>query len=99
MEDKRKMLHDILDLVIDINGFEKRDREFTGDKPTVMFNFTGHVCWAELKVYEHGWDGFLDPDVSEYIALDEDGKEDDLRKLINYLEDLKERTNGTPAEL
>ena len=51
----RVKLHQLLDLVLDINGFEKRQAEKTGDKPTVFFEINGHVADCDVSVYKTGW--------------------------------------------
>lgn len=52
---KRKLVHELLDLVLDINGLGSRSQKDTGNLPTAFFEFTGHVGWAEVQVYQHGW--------------------------------------------
>jgi len=49
----RKQLHELLDLVLDINGPEPTDK--TNGKPTVFFRFSGHVMETEVEVFEDGW--------------------------------------------
>lgn len=41
--DKMEKLHEILDLVIEINGMEPRKRDITGEKPTVFLEYAGHT--------------------------------------------------------
>lgn len=36
-EEKRRIAHEILDLVLDINSCDSRKKELTGDKPTAFF--------------------------------------------------------------
>ena len=40
---RRKKIHEILDIVLDINTTQERLREVTGIKPTAFFEFSGHV--------------------------------------------------------
>jgi hypothetical protein len=49
----RKQLHELLDLVLDINGPESTDK--MNGKPTVFFSFSGHVMETAVEVFEGGW--------------------------------------------
>ena len=51
----RKQMHDLLDMVIDTNGFESRKRSETGTLPTVFFNFSGHVNNLDIDLHTDGW--------------------------------------------
>lgn len=53
---KRQMIHELLDLALDINGMEPRERKSTGNKPTVFYDFSGHVGWIRISVHDHGWE-------------------------------------------
>lgn len=88
MEDKRELLHQILDLVIDINGFEQRRESENPNKPTVFFKFNGHVCDIEVDVYSDGWKPYQDVDIElqEYI----DKEETELQKIVDELTEFKE---------
>lgn len=100
--EKREKLHQILDLVLDVNGFEQRDVEITGDKPTVFFSFSGHVCAINLRGYKKGYDSSdIEYDFYKDIYLDKDclnvgENSENLDDMIKYLEGLK---NGTHTEL
>lgn len=52
---KRKQIHELLDLVLDINGLELRDQSITGNLPTVFFDFSGHVGRIDIRIYQAGW--------------------------------------------
>ena len=52
---KRRLIHELLDLALDINGLEPRNQELTGNLPTVFFNFSGHVGWIGIDLHLHGW--------------------------------------------
>ena len=54
--EQRARLHEILDIVIDGNGFENRSKDETGNLPTIMFEFMGHVSRLEVRIYGDGWD-------------------------------------------
>ena len=51
----RELMHEILDIVLDTNGFEDRSRGRTGTLPTVSTRFFGHVSALEISLYEDGW--------------------------------------------
>ena len=42
---ERKKIHKILDLALEKNA----------EKPTVFFNFSGHVNWLEIQIHADGW--------------------------------------------
>lgn len=94
-KEKREKLHQILDLVLDVNGFEQRQVEYTGDKPTVFFDFHGHICGLCLQVCEKGYDSNKTVyDFSEFTYLQKDQWhidkcEENLDEMIKYLEGLK----------
>lgn len=52
---RRKKIHEILDIVLDINTTQERLREATGIKPTAFFEFSGHVPCLDVTIHEHGW--------------------------------------------
>ena len=54
-EKQREQLHKLLDIVIDGNGFERRNREITGTLPSLFFDFVGHVNCAEIRLFPDGW--------------------------------------------
>lgn len=55
-EGKRAKVHQILDLVMDINGLEARNPD-ANSGPTVFFHFEGHVGCVEIEIYNNGWNG------------------------------------------
>ena len=89
MEEKRKLLHEILDLVLDINGFEQRKTEFS-NKPAVFFDFSGHTASASVSGCSHGWFAGCTHDF-QYDAWDYEG--------VNGLIDLKKNLERKKEEL
>jgi hypothetical protein len=65
--DRRKGLHRLLDLVLDINGLEERKQSVTGNLPTAFFSFNGHTASADVWLYKQGWNAVNDPDYAEYL--------------------------------
>lgn len=53
----RQQLHELLDIAIDTNGLESRQRCKTGSLPTVFFSFSGHVNKFNMDIYEDGYPG------------------------------------------
>lgn len=53
---RRKKVHEILEMVLEINTTSERAREVTGIKPTAFFEFYGHIPLVEVTIHERGWD-------------------------------------------
>lgn len=82
----RAALHKLLDVVLDVNGFEARVRKETGEKPTVFVELSGHVAWCVVRVYKAGWAEGEDDDLGSRFYFDEPMK---INSLIKRLEKLK----------
>ena len=67
----REQLHEILDLVLDTNGFERRTRSHTGSLPTVFLDFSGHVNSMNIRLYKDGWVPSTSLDIEWNFYLDE----------------------------
>ena len=52
---RRKKIHEVLEMVLEINTTQKREQEITGRKPTAFFTFSGHVADVDVSVYPNGW--------------------------------------------
>lgn len=59
MENRRK-IHEILDLVLLVNGLNERKKRLTGDRPTAFLRFSGHVALLETEIYASGWENGAD---------------------------------------
>lgn len=94
-QEKRKQLHEILDLVLDINEFEERQKINTGDKPTAFMSFEGHTCCLRVDVYKEGWQSFGNQQGLErykkYLAEGTYALDDSLECIIASLDDIKRR--------
>lgn len=88
----RAKMHEILDLVLDINGMLPRAQEDTGNAPTAFFFFCGHVADVEVSVHEKGWYAYADPDYKSLIRL-RDLESNETDSLIEYLKSIKEKEN------
>ena len=98
--EKMQKVNEILQLCFEISRFEQRQKEKTGDKPTIFAWFSGHSASFEIRVYEKGWyadkKNNIKPDKQMYLYLDEPLKnvEKSLDNCIQYLNKLKERKNN-----
>lgn len=54
-EQIRKRIHEILNIVLDGNGFECRQRDKTGTLPTLFFEYSGHVNSFSVRLCVDGW--------------------------------------------
>ena len=88
---RRTKLHRILDQVLDINGMEAREREKTGDKPTMFFEISGHIGKVEVSGCVHGWHDYAHNDFTSMAYLDGNKYGTSLDRVIRELDDLKER--------
>ena len=86
--EKREKLHQILDLVIDINGFDSRQVRLTGDKPTAFFWFSGHVSSLEVFLYTRGYKRNSKHDVRMEDYIDRENPM--LDEIIQKLEEIKD---------
>ena len=96
MQKKREQLHKILDLVLDINGLERRSQKITGNKPTAFVRYSGHINAIDIDVCKDGYDianpervninAYVDEEFSNYPTLEE---------VIEKLELLKSETSQT----
>ena len=85
-EDKNRAdIHRLVDLVLDINGFEERQKEITGDKPTVFFNLFGNISNIEVKVHEKGWVAGRESDIGSNLYFDKPMQVDELIKRLEKL--------------
>lgn len=92
----RKQLHELFDLILDINGLESRQRKRTGDKPSAYFSFYGHVARVDLTIDPHGYE-YSDEAHSERINLSGycDSELFNLDELIAVLKKEKDSMSST----
>ena len=92
-EEIRRQIHEVLDLVLDINELQMSQKEETGDHPTVFFDFSGHIGAISVRVYEDGWE----KDKSSDISLDSSIFSDSWRNLPSIIRRLNDFANrGVP---
>ena len=87
---RRKKVHEILEMVLEINGTHSRRRGLTGNKPTAFFCFSGHTTGVAVKVYNDGWGSgrLSDHGMESYIDVHINGAE--LADLKNKIENVME---------
>lgn len=80
---RRNAIHALLDTVLDINGFAPRQRERSGELPTVFVYISGHVGNISIDVHSRGWY----PD--EYADFQANMRMEDSRKIHEINDALK----------
>lgn len=65
----RKEIHNLLDVILDINGICERRQEVSGNLPTAFFGFSGHVATVNFNVHNKGWFCGADYDLSGCVDL------------------------------
>lgn len=98
-EEKKKKIHKILELVFEVNEIKQKTRDLTGDKPTLFFEYAGHINSITVSANEHGWVPGEEKEYYESICFDFADSEDRIKAVIDYLQGLKSRVevdkNGT----
>lgn len=92
---RRRDLHKLFDLVLDINGIDCRKREITGNLPTAFFSFSGHTGSAEIQIHDQGWYSYAEPD-HEYNVWRLNSAAPVLKKLSKLTKDLRDRNHEQP---
>lgn len=94
---KRKQIHKLLDLALDINGLETREQNITDNLPTAFFDFSGHVGRVNVRIYSTGWASGKDTDNEIWPHAN---RLSELADAVHRLETLKAETPGaaTPRE-
>ena len=67
---RRRKIHQILDLVLDINGLQRSRASITGNHPTAFFFFCGHTGDAEVTVHKNGWEPKSKPEIDMDFHID-----------------------------
>ncbi|WP_367567787.1 hypothetical protein [Lacrimispora sp.] len=89
---RRRELHKVLDLILDINGVGARSQSETGDMPTAFMRFSGHVGCVDIDIHNKGWDHDLRSDNFYFRTYEP------MKKHIMELESIKEDLLGTGHE-
>lgn len=80
-EHNRRMLHELLDMAINTNGFEARKREETGNLPTVFFVICGHTASVTFSIHKDGWIAGDEADYRTNIYFDEEISKDKVEEV------------------
>lgn len=82
----------IFDAVIEGNGYESRNAELTGDKPTFFLWFFGNINRLEVDIHRNGWSKGKERE-AETIAIytDKPIPDEQIETLLNRI---KEVTDG-----
>lgn len=67
---RKKEIHKLLDLVLDINGLSKRRGDLTGHLPTAFFRFSGHTAMISIEIFKDGWESNQYSDFYEHAYSD-----------------------------
>lgn len=87
---RRKKVHEILEMVLEINGTHSRHRGITGNKPTAFFYFTGHTAGVTVDVYNDGWDYGRSSNYRMESYIDKHIKGAELTDLKNEIKNVME---------
>lgn len=81
---------ELFELCLKVNGNEGRKSNVTGDKPTVMFEYRGHINAVFIRVYAHGWKEYADKDreIAIYNWYDAERFDRKISDIMNYLRSL-----------
>lgn len=90
---RRRQLHQILDLVLDINGMQESKQAKTGNHPTAFFEVSGHVAWAEVDIHRNGYVNGISADLHLTSPFDVDAPlyETPMSEMIEVLKREKAR--------
>ena len=97
----REQMHEILDIVLDVNGCEARQRKHTGFKPTAFMRFSGHIGFVSVDIYKNGWESGEEYDYFEF-SIEEPNKEwkmDQLRRSAKEAESYKSKSEILEREI
>ena len=66
----KSQVYEIMDLVLEGNGYEQRQREMTGTLPTFFVYFSGHVNTLTVDIHTDGWSSGHSKDKGFEFRLD-----------------------------
>lgn len=87
---RRKKIHEALEITLQINSTQERQREATGYKPTTFFSFLGHVAKVDVRVFSSGWHSGYGPDA----CFEAEGYSNSNVSLDGMIAELKSKTKG-----
>lgn len=86
----RKKVHEILEMVLEINTTYPRQREYTGALPTAFFEFSGHISRVFVQIVKDGWNYNGNLNDPGNISMDASTEFDEMEDLIRTLKDITE---------
>lgn len=86
----RKKVHEILEMVLEINTTYPRQRKYTGALPTAFFEFSGHVSRVFIQIVKDGWNANGNLNDPGSICMDASTEFDEIEALIRTLKDITE---------
>lgn len=89
---RRKKIHEILEIVLEINGTHSRQEALTGNKPTASFEFSGHIASVMVLICKNGWQERRGFDLLSVGYMDTKGPG-------NSIENVEKRLNEITEEL
>ena len=87
---RRKKIHDVLDMVLEINTTYPKQRINTGTMPTAFFDFSGHVSKVYVQIIKDGWDINGNLNNPGNISLDASVKFNQMEELKGKVEKIQE---------
>ena len=90
---RRKKIHEVLEIVLEINSTQERVQGVTGRKPTALFAFSGNVPDVDVIVDKNGWRPVRRDGERWYISQRTDRLEDIegmLKELKNKKKELRD---------
>ena len=71
----KKSVNDLMELLIELNGYTNH---------TTMFDYLGHTDMFTIRFYKGGWKRNMKPAETFSVYLDEEGWEDEINRLYNH---------------
>lgn len=87
---RRKKVHEILEMVLEINTTYPRQRKYAGALPTAFFDFSGHISRVFVQVIRDGWNDKGNMDDPGNIYLDACPDFDEMEELKGTLKKMQE---------
>ena len=87
---RRKKIHDVLDMVLEINTTYPRQRKNTGTMPTAFFDFSAHVSRVYVQIIKDGWNSNSNLNNPGNISLDASVKFNQMEELKGKIEKIQE---------
>lgn len=87
---RRKKVHEILEMVLEINSTYARRTELTGDKPTAHFEFSGHISRLYVQIQKSGWKKSVNLNEPDNAWLDVSTDPDEMERLKKKIKEIQE---------